>query len=193
MILKQKDEVTPLLVELERLLLSQALRPEQRAAIEDELWMVRAGNKGEKDAAYHIDFARKEGKHSAVIHDLRIEHRGRVAQIDHLVIMRTLDFHVIESKAFGNEVRISEEGEWETNTRYGWKGIPSPVEQNSRHIEVLKAFIEDSGLVPKKMGIPMSMDFHNWVLVSPSCQLRRRGAGWEGQGRKDGHVRKAAR
>jgi Nuclease-related domain len=155
------------------------LRKEQREEIENEIWMMRAGAKGEKDTAYHIDFGWKDGKNSAVIHDLRIEHNGRVAQIDHLIIMRTLDIHVIESKGFGNEVRISEGGEWETQTRYGWRGIPSPIEQNRRHIEVLKSFIEDNSLAPRKLGMTLNIDFHNWVLVSPACQLRRKGGGWD--------------
>lgn len=37
----------------------------------------------EKDAAYHIDFEWRYGKNSVFIHDLRSEHEGRVAQIDH--------------------------------------------------------------------------------------------------------------
>jgi hypothetical protein len=176
MILKDKDDAAPLLAELEQLLKTPGLRKEQREEIENEIWMIRAGSKGEAEAAYHIDFGWKDGKNSAVIHDLRIEHNGRVAQIDHLIIMRTLDFHVIESKGFGTEVRISEEGEWETRARYGWKGIPSPIEQNRRHIEVLRSFIQDNGLVPKKLGISIPLNFHNWVLVSPQCQIRRTGA-----------------
>jgi Nuclease-related domain len=176
MILNQKDDVAPQLAELELLLKTPGLRKDQREDIENELWMVRAGAKGEAEAAYHINFGWKDGKNSAVIHDLRIDHNGRVAQIDHLIIMRTLDFHVIESKGFGTEVRISEAGEWETRTRFGWRGIPSPIEQNRRHVEVLRSFIEDNGLVPNKLGISIPLNFHNWVLVSPHCQIRRTGA-----------------
>jgi hypothetical protein len=127
MILKQKDDVAPHLAELELLMKKPGLRKEQREEIENEIWMIRAGAKGERDAAYHIDFGWKDSKNSAVIHDLRIVHNDRVAQIDHIIVMRTLDIHVIESKGFGTEVRISEAGEWETKTRYGWKGIPSPL------------------------------------------------------------------
>ena len=179
MILKHKDDVAPLLADLELLLKTPGLRKDQREEIENEIWMIRAGAKGEKDAAYHIDFGWKDGKNSAVLHDLRIDHNGRGAQIDHLLITRTLDFHVIESKGFGTEVRISEEGEWESRTRYGWKGIPSPIEQNRRHIEVLKSFIQDHSLAPRKLGLTLNIDFHNWVLVSPGCQLRRKGSGWD--------------
>jgi hypothetical protein len=42
--------------------------------------------KGEKEAAYHIDFHLKDSRHWAVIRDMRVEWNKRVAQIDHLSI-----------------------------------------------------------------------------------------------------------
>jgi hypothetical protein len=180
MILKHKDDVTPHLEELERLLECPALTKRQREELEEELWMIKAGAKGEKEAAYHIDFHWKDGVNSIVIHDLRIEHNGRVAQIDHLILHRTLECHVLESKAFGTGIRISEASEWEVRTRYGWRGMPSPVEQNRRHIEVLKSFIRDHQLAPKRLGLSMPISFHNWVLVSPECRIQREGKGFEG-------------
>ncbi|MDB6174990.1 MAG: hypothetical protein JWL59_4301 [Chthoniobacteraceae bacterium] len=179
MILKQKDDLTPHLAEIEQLLSIPSLTKNQRADLDDESWMIRAGAKGESEAAYHLDFEWGNALNSFVIHDLRIEHRGRVAQIDHLIVQRSLHCHVFESKGFGREVRISEAGEWETNTRYGWRGIPSPIEQNRRHIEVLKSYIADNGLGPKRLGFTMPMRFHNWVLVAPGCQLTRQGGEWD--------------
>lgn len=91
MILKHKDDLAPQTAELERLLSLASLSKAQREDLQDELGAMRAGNKGEKEAAYHIDFGWKDGNNSVVIHDLRLEHEGRVAQIDHLILMRTLD------------------------------------------------------------------------------------------------------
>ena len=179
MILKHKDDLAPFLAEVERLLALPSITKAQRADLEEELWKIRVGAKGEKETAYHLDFAWKDGKSSVIIHDLRIEHDGRVAQIDHLILTRALHCHVIESKGFNNEVRISESGEWETRTRYGWRGVPSPIEQNRRHIEVLKAFIKDRELAPKRLGISLPLSFQNWVLVSPGCHLRRKGGEWD--------------
>lgn len=179
MILKHKDDMASMMTDLERLASIPTLNKRQREEIDDAIWMMRAGAKGEKQAAYHIDFDWKNGKNHVVIHDLRIEHEGRVAQIDHLIINRILDFHVIESKGFGQEVRISESGEWETKTRYGWKGIASPVEQNRRHIAVLEALIRDHQLAPKRLGLTLKPRFHNWVLVAPECLLRRNGEEWK--------------
>ncbi len=178
MILKHKDDVAPLLAELERLSRIPSLTPWQREQLDQEDRMIRAGARGEKEAAYHINFHWKNGTNSVVLHDLRIEHDGRVAQIDHLILHRRLDFHVIESKNFGREVRISESGEWEMRAYKGWMGIPSPIEQNRRHIEVLSAFIRDRQLAPKRLGLALPLYFHNWVLVAPECPLRREGAEW---------------
>lgn len=177
--LKEKDDPKPLIAELERLLSLDHISKRQRTDLERELDIFRTGLAGEKESAYHIDFGWKDGRNSAVIHDLRIEHRGRVAQIDHLIVMRTLDCHVIESKGFNSQVRVSDSGEWEVKTRFGWRGMPSPVEQNRRHIEVLQSFIRDHGLAPKRLGIPMPIRFCNWVLVSPQCQLNRKGGDWD--------------
>lgn len=179
MILKHKDDPASHIRELERLLGLPNITKQQRTDLERELDMFRAGLAGEKEAAYHVDFHWKDGKNSAVIHDLRIEHEGRVAQIDHLILMRTLDCHVLESKGFNSQVRVSETGEWEVRTKFGWKGILSPVEQNRRHIEVLQEFIRNHNLAPKRLGISLPLRFHNWVLVSPRCQFKRTGGDWD--------------
>lgn len=171
--MKHKDDVAPQLAELDRLL-ELPITGAQRKAIENEIWLVRAGLKGEREAAYHIDFTRKEGKNSVVLHDLRLDYKGQVAQIDHLILTRTLECYVLESKNFGAEVRINTAGEWEVRSKWGWKGMASPVEQNRRHIQVLRSFIEDHDLAPRRLGLALPIVYHNWVLVAPGCQLKRR-------------------
>ena len=187
MILKHKDDLASQIAELERLLSLPSLSKSQRDDLQDELGAIRAGNKGEKAAAYHIDFGWKDGKNSVVIHDLRIEHGGRVAQIDHLILMRTLECHVLETKGFSSEIRISEGGEWETRTRFGWRGIPSPVEQNRRHIEVLEAFVRDHNLSPKRIGLSLPFRFPQLGARLPQMPNSQT---WRGMGprREDGSV-----
>lgn len=51
-----------------------------RAAIDQEMRTIRAGDKGEREAAYEIDFNYGLPQNWAVIHDRRIEHEGRVAR-----------------------------------------------------------------------------------------------------------------
>ena len=132
---------------------------------------MRTGAKGERDAAYHIDFALKNGKNWSVIHDLRLEHKGRIAQIDHLLVSRMFDLIVIESKNVQTGLRVDPNGEWEVKTRWGWRGMASPVEQNKRHIQVLSELISDHKLTPTRLGFHIPPKFHNWVLVPPQCSL----------------------
>ena len=110
MILKKTDSREHDIVELERLLsiAPQAIIPK----IEQELRAVRAGVKGEKESAYLIDFDIKDSQKTVVIHDLRLEVNGRVAQIDHLLIHRTLNCFVLESKHLHAGLQITEEGEF---------------------------------------------------------------------------------
>ena len=69
MIFKHKDDVIPQLVERERLSRSNSLTKKQRDGTDDEIWKIRAGVKGEEQAAYHIDFHWKDRKNSVVLHD----------------------------------------------------------------------------------------------------------------------------
>lgn len=171
MVIKTRDDGGSKLQELDSLLARPGLTKLQREAIEDEIFNVKSGIRGEKEAAYHIDFHLKDSKTYAVIHDLRIEHNGRVAQIDHLVIGRTLDLFLIESKNYSTALRVSGEGEFQVKTRYGWRGISSPVEQNKRHLRVLDELIKDDDLAPTRLGLRLSPTYHQWVLVPPECNV----------------------
>ena len=65
-------------------LLKLPLNTKQRFLVERELKIMKAGERGEQDSAYFLDFAYGNSENWALIHDLRIEWQGRVAQIDHL-------------------------------------------------------------------------------------------------------------
>ena len=173
MLIKQKDDVEPALQILEGLLILKTLTGQLRERIEVEIENTRTGAKGEKDAAYHIDFKLKDSKNWVVIHDLRLEHNGRVAQVDHLLINRRFDIFVIESKNLRTAVRVNANEEFEVKTRWGWKGMASPVEQKKRHIQVLNELISDEKLMPTRLGFQIRPTFHNWVLVAPECNLAR--------------------
>ncbi len=173
MLIKKKDDVQPTLDLLEGFLALKTLTKQQRERIEDQLQNVRVGAKGEDDAAYHIDFKLKDSKNWVVVHDLRLEHHGRTAQIDHLLINRRFDVFVVESKNLQTAVRVNEDDEFEVVTRWGWKGMASPVEQNKRHIRVLRDLLGDEKIMPTRLGFQIRPTFHNWVLVAPECHLVR--------------------
>ena len=169
MIFKAKDPIPDQLHELE-LALQRPLPYQDRKRLEKELAQRRAGLKGEEEAAYHINFHLGNHPNWAVIHDLRIEWNGRTAQIDHLLLSRFLEIYVVESKSFRTKVRYANGG-WERLNFSHWEGIPCPVEQNERHIAVLKELISDLALAPKRLGMSIPVTFRNIVVVRPSCSV----------------------
>ncbi|HEX8313170.1 MAG TPA: nuclease-related domain-containing protein [Chthoniobacteraceae bacterium] len=171
MVIKTKDPADAAIASLEALQATPGISAQQKGWIEEELANVRSGDRGERDAAYFIDFELGNGKNYAIIHDLRIEHAGRVAQIDHLIIGRMAEIIIIESKNFSTAVRSNERGEFEVKTRYGWKGMNSPVEQNRRHACVLEDFMKASGLLPRRLGLVLRPEIHEWVLVPAQCSI----------------------
>src|SRR5687768_15599937 len=104
MVFKQKDSEEPQVRALE-LRIKQASDQKKRACFEKSLAMLRAGVRGEKRSAFHIDFTLEGSREWAVIHDLRVAWNGRVAQIDHILINCFLELFVIESKNFRKKIR----------------------------------------------------------------------------------------
>jgi hypothetical protein len=165
MIVKHADDKGPALVALESLL--PRADGKQQKFIEDELRMMRAGIKGEKESAYHIDFDFRDSEITAVIHDLRLQWGGRVAQIDHLIIHRTHKFYVLETKSFSHGLKITDEGEflrW-NDWKKTYEGMPSPIEQNRRHAEVLRDVLERLGYAKPEI--------ESFVLISPTARIDR--------------------
>ena len=133
---------------------------------------VSTGVETERQAAYEIDFYAGHSKNLFVIHDLRLEIGGRVAQIDHVLMNRAFEVFVLETKTYGTGLSINERGEFSTVYDGKEVGIPSPVEQNARHISVLKDAFKEIGL-PKRLGITMQPSFNSVVLVSPKAVITR--------------------
>ena len=148
---------------------------QRRRDIEREIVTIRVGEAGERDAAYEIELYFGRSTNFMTIHDLRIEVGEFSAQIDHLILNRLGEIWVCESKHFAEGVSVNEHGEW---TRW-WSGrpqaIPSPVEQNRRHMHLLARLFDD-GLVPwpKRLGVaPMRPDLRSLVLVSNNARIGR--------------------
>ncbi len=174
MLLKVKDSKEEDLIALQRLLSLKGISHKQRFFMEREIRNIKKGDKGEKDAAYYIDFYYANSKNWVVIHDLRLEYQGQVAQIDHLLINRMFHIYVLESKNFGfSQLKINEFGEFEVKYGQYYFGIPSPVEQNQRHIDLLTKIINDNRLMPRRIGLPRMPVFFNYILVSPQTKIVR--------------------
>lgn len=174
MIIKSSADRSQDIALLQSLLAHPEADASRRERIEQEIRFIRAGLKGEAEAAYEINFALKDSDKWAVLHDLRIEHQGRVAQIDHLMVNRLMDVWVCESKHFSEGVAINEHGEF--SAFYGNRpyGVPSPLEQNRRHIFVLEKLMGSSVCpLPSRLGIPIRPNFISVVLVSKNARISR--------------------
>lgn len=170
MLIKHADDQAPYLAELEQK--AKESGPQAKQA-DKELRLRRAGIRSEAQAAYLIDFDFGSSDNWAVIHDLRLEHGGRVAQIDHVLINRFLDIFVLETKSFSG-IKITEDGEFLRWNSYknNFEGMASPLEQNSRHIQVLKDVVSTLPL-PERLGIRLSPAFHSYVLVESTARIDR--------------------
>ena len=172
MLIKNADDKSQQLAELEHQ--ANAGEPNAKYAKAD-FYKLKSGIKGEKDAAHLINFDYGDtNKNWCVIHDLRLEHAGRVAQIDHLLINRFMDFYVLESKHFNEGIRIKESGEFEkwNGFKKSFEGMASPIEQNERHIKVLKDVISTIDL-PIRLGIRIDPNFRSLILISATARIDR--------------------
>lgn len=174
MLIKKADDKSRDIEALQALLGHPAASPETRKRVEQEIRNIKAGAKGEQDAAYEMQVHYGQGKNWAIIHDLRIEHAGLVAQIDHLVINRLLDVWVCESKHFSEGVAINEFGEF--TAFYGGKpyGAPSPIEQNAKHLHILDRVLSSGRVeLPTRMGFTLKPELKGLVLVSKNARIAR--------------------
>ncbi|MBP3206238.1 MAG: NERD domain-containing protein [Lachnospiraceae bacterium] len=112
---------------------------EENEILEREIKLVEAGIYGEKQIQFEL-----ENSHIPmyVLHDLYLEHKGLSAQIDYLVVTRK-HIYVLECKNLYGNIEIDNKGNFIRSFSYGKKtgkeGIYSPITQNNRHLELIKA------------------------------------------------------
>jgi len=170
MLLKSADDKSKRLRLLEELQQSPLLDSAQRDWLQKELDRLRKGIQGEKDAAHYLDNYLSGSDRSVLMHDLRFEVDGEVAQIDHVLLTRAAGIMLFETKNFSGNLRINEHGEFSVNYGAREYGIPSPLEQSRRHANVLKKLLVRLEIVPR---LGNQMEFHHIVLVDPKATIRR--------------------
>jgi len=168
MLFKDIDSKTEEIKQLKNLL-NLSKNPKQQALIKADLARVKNGYRAEKDNAYYLDFRFKDNAHNILLHDIRIEHEGKVAQIDHIIVNR-FGIEVLESKSFTGTLTIN--GDGSLDVAYGNKiqTFPNPIEQNNRHIKILSDYIKAHIELPsnlKLFGIPTS----STVLINPKTTI----------------------
>lgn len=129
--------------ELEELL--KTCNETSRKFIEQDIKKLKYGQVGENNIYYEL-------KNSFIpmicMHDLRLKYRGKVAQIDFLVLTSKY-IYVIECKNLMGDISITKEGEF---IRYikdsqgkviSKQGMYSPIVQNERHINIIKEILSN--------------------------------------------------
>lgn len=175
MLIKSADDKKKRLRLLEELQKSDLLDEGQKKWLREEYWRLAPGTAGERDAAHYLDMSFSGGKNHAVLHDLRLEADGQVAQIDHLIVNRLLNFYLLETKTYNGSLHINAHGEFEVEysgeRRYG---IESPLEQSRRHETVLRKVLEHLGITGRAGTTPT---FVHVVMVHPKAIIHRPPAG----------------
>lgn len=174
MIIKQADDKQLQLDTLQSLLSHPQADTATKNRIERERRNIQAGIHGEEEAAYEMKVHWGESKNWMILNDLRVEHNDLVAQIDHLIINRWLDIWVCESKHFSEGIAINEHGEFAAFFGNKPYGVPSPIEQNNKHILILQRLF-DSGAVklPTRLGFTIKPSLKSLVLVSKGARISR--------------------
>lgn len=171
MLIKSTDDRSRRIALLQDLQESSTLDVEQKTWLRDQLFQLKQGIAGERDAAHYLDSYLRDSATHAVIHDLRLEVDGQVAQIDHLVIARGFIFYLLETKNFGGNLTVNERGEFSVQYAGGKAfGIPSPVEQSRRHEPVLVKLLERLEIAGRVGKRP---EFQHVVLVHPRATISR--------------------
>ena len=165
MLIKSADDKSKRLALLQDLQQSPVLDARQKDWLREQLRRCKTGMEGERDAAFYLDGHYKDAQNNVVLHDLRLQIDGEVAQIDHLVINRTGYVVLIETKNFSGDLEVNAHGEF--TVRYG---IPSPYEQSRRHARILGKLLERLEIGTRTDKLP---EFHNVVMMHPKAIIQR--------------------
>jgi len=117
----------------------QAIRPALtragQEAVDEEMQALRRGAEGERRVAYELKSSHMPIR---VIPDWQIEHEGLSAQIDFLVLAPKHSY-VIECKNLYGNITVTPDGDFHRTAGRRTVGFYSPIEQNRRHLDLIKA------------------------------------------------------
>jgi hypothetical protein len=167
---KSSDDKSKRLALLEDLQRSQLVDPFQRKWLRDELMRLRKGIQGERDSAHYLDNYFKDRVNKVVMHDLRFEVDGEVAQIDHMIMNRAFGICLLETKNYAANLVINDHGEFTVKYEDARFGIPSPIEQSHRHERILSKLLEQLEIVGRTQKMP---EFHHVVMLHPKAIIHR--------------------
>ena len=169
MIFKNIDDKSKQIETLEDLL-SRSTSTAQKKFIDTDLKKLKSGIEAEEENAYYLNFEFEKSKHLILLHDIRLEHDGRTAQFDHLLISR-FGIELLETKSSKGEMTISEDGSINLKNGKYTNTYPNPLEQSRRHGVVLRDFIDSKDLLSKRIDIFDGIEITSKVLINPKTTL----------------------
>jgi Nuclease-related domain/Topoisomerase DNA binding C4 zinc finger len=161
----KQDEINTL-----NTLLKNSKSEKQKALISRDLKSLKNGYESEKQNAYYIDFYLEDSKNVMVLHDIRIEHNGKSAQIDHILITR-LGIELLESKSFVGELTINSDNSMGVKYKGKVNSFENPLEQSRRHAKLLKDYIDEYFDLGKRIKLLGGFPIDNIVLISPKTTI----------------------
>lgn len=146
--------------QLERLeILQEKASDENKKLIAQDIRLLQYGDLGENNVQFEL---MNSFMPMLVLKDLQLEYEDLTAQIDFIVITRKLNF-VIECKNLFGDIEVNSAGDFIRTLEFGGKkkqeGIYSPITQNRRHLDILKAIRKESkGNILLKMMVEKFFD-----------------------------------
>lgn len=165
MILKHFERNDPNIAQLEALL--KTAPAHARPKIQDELSMMKVGHRAERETAYILDFCFGYSDKYIVMHGLRLELNGRVAQIDHLVITQGYGVYILETKSLSGTVRVQADGTFARKFRLQDDYVPisSPIEQVTRHRLLLEELFKHHIEAPRALFIKVMPRYYPVIIL----------------------------
>lgn len=140
---KQFNQHNKKIKELDNLL--KEVNQDLKTHIENDIKKLKYGAIGENNIYYEL---KNSFLPMVCLHDLRIEYKDFVAQID-FVVITTKHIYVIECKNLIGDITITKNGDFIRNKKNSYgkviskEGMYSPIVQNERHINILKELLKD--------------------------------------------------
>ena len=149
-------------------IIPKASKPVQEA-VQQDISLLKAGLYGENKILFEL-----KNSHIPmyVLHDLFFKQGGLTAQVDFLVICQKCTY-VIECKNLFGNIEVNNKGDFIRTIRYGngyrKEGIYSPISQNKRHLELMRAISMEStakSILNKLLGDVFSATYIPIVVIA---------------------------
>lgn len=131
--------------------LSQKVLSKRKDLIEKDIRFLKQGLNGEQNVYYEL-------KNSFIpmlcLHDIRLESDDYIAQFDFIIITNKF-IYVLETKKLNGDIEITPDGDFiriirNHNGKFIKKeGMYSPIVQNERHVNILRATLKNEQLINK--------------------------------------------